>query len=65
MVIVSCPCCTYTTDDVSDLVAAALLNAHTAGAHSTPAAPQAQPRRTPKVDRPVLKDNISEETQLD
>ena len=47
---------------MSDLVAAALLNAHTAGTHSTTNAPQPLERRTPKVDRPILKDNISEET---
>ena len=43
----------------------ALLNAHVATAHAAPP-PQAQPvqqqRRTPRVDRPVLSDNITEET---
>ena len=57
---IQCPCCEFNTGDGSDLVIAALLNAHVAGSHSQNAAPQQ--RRPPKVDRPVLKDNISEET---
>ena len=58
---IKCPCCDYETGDGSDLIISALLNAHVAGSHN--AAQPAQPqRRPPKVNRPVLKDNISEET---
>ena len=64
MVNVTCPNdgCGYETGDVADLIAAALLNAHTAGSHAqNNVGLPVQPRRTPKIDRPVLKDNITEE----
>ena len=66
---IPCPVegCQYSTGDSTEAVAIALLNAHVAGTHSNNARPVAaqqmmQPRRTPKIDRPPLKDNISEET---
>ena len=47
---VPCPVagCDYSTGDFDNVVVAALLTAHTAGAHSVN-----QPRRSPKVDRPI------------
>ena len=61
---IKCPCCAYQTGDGSDLVIAALLNAHVAGTHTHTqnVAQPAQQRRPPRVERPVLKDNITEET---
>ena len=65
MVVIQCPCdgCEYETADMSEAVTVALLNAHTAGTHNAPVAGNTQQRRrTPKVDRPVLKDNMTEES---
>ena len=61
MVNVQCPVegCAYVTGDYAAAVAAALLSAHTAGAHTV--APAAPARRPPKVDRPELSDGIDEE----
>ena len=59
---IKCPCCAYETGDGSDLVITALLNAHVAGTHTQNVAQPAQQRRPPRVERPVLKDNITEET---
>ena len=61
MVNVKCPCCEYETGESADsIIAVALLNAHVAGTHSNSSPSQA--RRAPKVDRPTLKDNVTEET---
>ena len=63
MVAIKCPCCEFLTPDLSDVLAAAGLNTHVVVDHANNhVVAQAQPRRTPKVDRPLLKDNISEET---
>ena len=61
---IECPVdnCIYRTGDVDNAVAAALLTAHTAGAHTANVAHQQRRSRPPKVDRPQLKDNITEET---
>ena len=61
---IHCPVenCQYATGDVDNAVAAALLMAHTAGSHSANRLEQPRRPRPPKVDRPQLKDNISEET---
>jgi len=60
---IHCPVedCQYATGDFDNAVAAALLMAHTAGSHSA-GRPERHRPRPPKVDRPQLKDNISEET---
>ena len=59
---IQCPVaeCTYQTGDVDNVVVAVLLDAHTAGAHSS-ILPIQQHRRPPKVDRPLLNDTIGEE----
>ena len=61
---IQCPVedCQYATGDVDNAVAAALLMAHTAGSHSANSFERPRRSRPPKVDRPQLKDNISEET---
>ena len=58
---VQCPIdgCAYRTGDHSAAIVAALLSAHTTGAHT--AAPNANARRAPKVDRPELSDGTDEE----
>ena len=58
---VPCPIegCTYTTGEFDNVVVAALLTAHTAGVHSGGGQPVHQ--HSPKVDRPVLADGITEE----
>ena len=60
MVNVACPIegCNYETGDYPASIVAALLSAHTAGAHTT--APTTT-RRPPKVDRPELSDGTDEE----
>ena len=60
MVNISCPHCDYSTGEYTEAVALEVFRAHQT-AHAN-AAPGAQSRRTPKVDRPPLKDNITEET---
>ena len=59
----SCPVagCDYSTGDYDNVVVAALLTAHTAGAHSVNQ-PVPQLRRSPKVDRAILVDNPMEES---
>ena len=60
---VDCPVagCDYKTGDFDNVVVAALLTTHAAGAHS--AVQRVQPvRRPPKVDRPILVDNLTEES---
>ena len=64
MVNLACPCGQFQSGDTNATSAAALLNAHVAIEHAAPA-PQPQPvqqRRTPRVERPPLTDNITEET---
>ena len=59
---IQCPVvgCDYSTGDVDSVVVAALLNAHTVGAH-TSSQPVKQ-RQPPKVERPQLSDAIDEES---
>ena len=61
MVNIVCPIdgCQFETGDYSEAICLAIFNAHQLGAHTAP--PQ-QSSRVPKVDRPPLNDNISEET---
>ena len=64
MVNVTCPNDGYDceTGDVVNVFTAALLNAHTTSNHAqNNVGLPAQPRQTPKIDCPVLKDNITEE----
>ena len=64
MVNLTCPGCDYQTGEFNQAIAIAYFNAHLAVAHAAPApAPRpVQPRQTPRVDRPPLTDNITEET---
>ena len=55
--------CDYSTGDVDSVVVAALLNAHTVGAH-TSSQPARQQRQPPKVDRPQLSDALDEESWI-
>ena len=59
---IQCPVngCDYRTGDVDSAIVAALLNAHTAGAHSLNQ-PIRQHKQPPKVDRPHITDTIGEE----
>ena len=56
------PGCNYNTGDFNQAIALAYFNAHIATAHGAPAPEPVQPRRTPRVERPPLTDNITEET---
>ena len=52
---IQCPVdgCQYSTGDVDSVVVAALLNAHTVGAHTASQSTRQQ-RQPPKVERPQL-----------
>ena len=60
---IQCPVdgCQYSTGDVDSVVVAALLNAHTVGAHTASQSTRQQ-RQPPKVERPQLQDSIDEES---
>ena len=53
--------CGFETGEYDPAVAVALLNNHTAVGHSGNSAPVEVNRRAPRVERPLLTDNISEE----
>ena len=61
---IQCPVngCDYRTGGVDIAIVAALLNAHTAGAHSLNQ-PIRQHRQPPKVDRTHITDTIGEEVR--
>ena len=60
---IQCPVdgCEYSTGDVDSVVVAALLNAHTVGAHTSSQSTKQQ-RQPPKVERPQLQHCIKEES---
>ena len=53
--------CDYQTGEYDPAVAVALLNNHTAAVHASHTRPSELRPRAPRVERPVLTDQISEE----